>query len=242
MEQSGESYHTLFLPARRADPAAPRGDGPIPSGFQRSWVVLRPQQGGMGREVGQAVEEGGEEGGGRPLALRALVPGLRTVGRFGVRQRAGPELVAVADAAGGPGRGASVDVSTCRGPRARRAGIGAGCARPTRAPPTRPAHGGVGRARHAGPRPPSEPTMRSVGGPKAPPGARQPLAPSPTATAAPPNAVPTTPSATGLPPPGTKPPPASPAPATGSNDSHNTPCAWTCACACTCTCTCTCTT
>ena len=161
---------------------------------------------------------------GHPLALRALVPGLRTVGRFGVRQRAGPELVAVADTAGGPGRGASVDVSTCRGPRARRAGIGAGCARPTRAPPTRPAHSGVGRARHAGPRPPSEPTRRSVGGPKAPPGARQPLAPSPTATAAPPNAVPTTPSATGLPPPGTKPPPASPAPATGSNDSHNTPC------------------
>ena len=71
MEQSGESYHTLFLPARRADPAAPRGDGPIPSGFQRSWVVLRPQQGGMGREVGQAVEEGGEEGGGRPLVAPA---------------------------------------------------------------------------------------------------------------------------------------------------------------------------
>ena len=97
--------------------------------------------------------------------------------------------------------GVSVDVSTCRGPRARRAGIGAGCARPTRAPPTRPAHGGVHRARHTRPRPPSEATRRSVGGPKAPPGARQPLAPSPTATAAPPNAVPTTPSATGLPPP-----------------------------------------
>ena len=123
--------------------------------------------------------------------------------------------------------GGAVDVSTCRGPRARRAGIGAGCARPTRAPPTMPAHGGVGRARHAGPRPPSEPTRRSVGGPKAPPGARQPLAPSSTATAVPPNAVPTTPSATGIPPPGTKPPPASPAPATGSNDSHNTPCTCT---------------
>ena len=67
------------------------------------------------------MEEGGEEGGGRPLALQALVPGLRTVGCFGVRQRAGPELVAVADTAGGPGRGASVDVSTCKGPRARRA-------------------------------------------------------------------------------------------------------------------------
>lgn len=113
------------------------------------------------------------------------------------------------------------------------------CASDSGAPPTRPAHGGVGRARHAGPRPPSEPTRRSVGGPKAPPGARQPLAPSPTATAAPPNAVPTTPSATGLPPPGTKPPPASPAPATGS---HNTPCTCTCTCACTCACTCTCTT
>ena len=58
-----------------------------------------------------------------------------------------------------------------------------------------------GRPRPAGPRPPSEPTRRSVGGPKAPPGARQPPAPSPTAAAAPPNAVPTTPSATGLPPP-----------------------------------------
>ena len=72
--------------------------------------------------MGQAVEEGGEEGGGRPRPLRALVAGLCTVGRFGVRQRAGPELVAIADA-GGPGRGASVDVSTCRGPRARRAGV-----------------------------------------------------------------------------------------------------------------------
>ena len=63
MEQSGESYHTLFLPARRADPAAPRGDGPIPSGFQRSWAVLRPRQRGWGgkwgkrwRRVGWRVE------------------------------------------------------------------------------------------------------------------------------------------------------------------------------------------
>lgn len=65
MEQSGESYHTLFLPARRADPAAPRGDGPIPAGFQRSWVVLRPRQRGWGgkwgkrwRKVGRRVEGG----------------------------------------------------------------------------------------------------------------------------------------------------------------------------------------
>ena len=148
--------------------------------------------------MGQAVEEGGEEGGGRPRPLRALVAGLCTVGRFGVRQRAGPELVAIADA-GGPGRGCPW---TCPLAGARmRGGPGPGRARPARAPPTRPAPGGVGRARHAWPRPPSEPTMRPTGGPKAPPGARQPLAPSPTATAAPPNAVPTTPSATGLPPP-----------------------------------------
>ena len=91
---------------------------------------------GMGREVEQAMVEGGERGGGRPRPLRALVAGLRTVGRFGVRQRAGPELVAIADAAGGPGRGCPW---TCPLAGARvRGGPGPGRARPARAPPTRP--------------------------------------------------------------------------------------------------------
>lgn len=180
---------------------------------------------GNGDGEGSGASGGGRWGGGWRAAPPATGPGAGAAHCWALRGAATRRA-----RAGGHSRcrwaraGVSVDVSTCRGPRARRAGVGAGCARPTRAPPTRPAHGGVGRARHAGPRPPSEPTRRSVGGPKAPPGARQPLAPSPTATAAPPNAVPTTPSATGIPPPGTnKPPPASPAPATGSNDSHDTP-------------------
>ena len=177
--------------------------------------------GSEGNGEGSGASGGGRWGGGWRAAPPATSPGGGAVhcwalrGAATRRARAGGHSrcrwaragvsVDVSSCRGPHARraGASVDVSTCRGPRARRAGIGAGCARPARAPPTRPAPGGVGRARHAWPRPPSEPTMRPTGGPKAPPGARQPPAPSPTAAAAPPNAVPTTPSATGLPPPGT---------------------------------------
>ena len=158
--------------------------------------------GSEGNGEGSGASGGGRWGGGWRAPPRATGPGAGAAHCWALRGAATRRARAGRRSRCRWARaGVSVDVSTCRGPRARRAGIGAGCARPTRAPPTRPAHGGVRRARHTRPRPPSEATRRSVGGPKAPPGARQPLAPSPTATAAPPNAVPTTPSATGLPPP-----------------------------------------
>lgn len=91
---------------------------------------------GNGDGEGSGASGGGRWGGGWRAAPPATGPGAGAAHCWALRGAATRRA-----RAGGHSRcrwaraGVSVDVSTCRGPRARRAGIGAGCARPTRAPP-----------------------------------------------------------------------------------------------------------